>query len=220
MPGISSSGNMSPQSIAMRSSPGLDEHHVEADLAEAAEGDQADGRLGRDVDRDGLGAIDRAHGGAFMVSPGPEGPQETRWRRPPLSRGLVRRRRGPPRRASRLRGKGEHRALPEVSIPRDARLTSRKPEWREQGGPRCASAPNYGGQPAGWTAMTPVPGRRVAPSPAHAGARLPAERSQPGGRSKARPRAAQSAILPAINRRVRHEVEVPALEQPAPGRWR
>ena len=47
----------------------LDQHHVEADLAETPQRDQADDGLGGDVDRDRLGSVKGAHGGAVIVSP-------------------------------------------------------------------------------------------------------------------------------------------------------
>ena len=45
------------------------QHHVEADLAEAAQGNQADGGFGGDVDRDRLGSVKGTHGGAVILPP-------------------------------------------------------------------------------------------------------------------------------------------------------
>ena len=51
----------------------LDQHHVEADLAEATERDEAHRGLGGDIDGHGLTAECGAHGGPLRVSPGPRG---------------------------------------------------------------------------------------------------------------------------------------------------
>ena len=47
----------------------LDQHHVEPDLAQPPERDQAHRGRGRHIDRDGRRAIDGTHGGVAMVPP-------------------------------------------------------------------------------------------------------------------------------------------------------
>ncbi len=49
----------------------LDEHHVEPDLAQPSERDQAHRGRGRHIDRDGRRAVDGTHGGVVMVPPAP-----------------------------------------------------------------------------------------------------------------------------------------------------
>src|SRR5262249_44013034 len=47
----------------------LDQHHVEPDLAETAQRNQAHGGLNGSVDRNGLGSVESAHGGAAILPP-------------------------------------------------------------------------------------------------------------------------------------------------------
>ena len=58
----------------------LDQHHVEPDLAQPSERDQAHGGRGRHIDRDGRRAVDGTHGGVAMVPPalGPTKKQDAR----------------------------------------------------------------------------------------------------------------------------------------------
>src|SRR5262249_19793635 len=49
----------------------FDEHHVEPDLSQSPQGDQTDGRLVRGVDRERVGSVCGAHGGAPRVPSAP-----------------------------------------------------------------------------------------------------------------------------------------------------
>ena len=85
----------------------LDQHHVEADLAQAPQRDQADGGLGGDVDRNGLGSIKGAHGGGVIVPSRLAATKKRPSSRGPRRGGRIRRatasRRGAPRRWPRPR---------------------------------------------------------------------------------------------------------------------